>query len=214
MLWCVDVTRRGDISEELDAPAATQAAATQPGGPPDPLAVRRRGMHNPNSGVVWKFATTNWSKPGTRNWNLPGAERMNRTMATVAIDPATGLLFVADFSGFMHCLSARTGRHMWTYEMDSPTWGSPLVCDGKVYQGCENGFVYVLEAAGRERLIGRHDMDTVVYSTPVYANGVLYIMTRDKLFAIAEPRPKARPLTVPSTIPATTSATKPFTGVP
>ena len=65
-------------------------------------------------------------------------------------------------------------------------WGSPLICDGKVYQGSEDGFVRIYEVAKDVKKVGEYDMGSPVYSTPVYANGTLYIMSRDKLFAISD----------------------------
>lgn len=111
---------------------------------------------------------------------------MNRTMATCAIDPATGLLFVPDYSGFLHCLDARTGEHYWTDDTESAIWSSSLVCDGKVYQGSEDGFVRIYEAGKQRNKITEHDFASPIYNTVIYANGSLYVMTRDKLYAIAE----------------------------
>ena len=62
---------------------------------------------------------------------------MHRTCGTVAIKD--GLLFVADFSGLFHCLDAKTGMPYWTHDMLAAAWGSPLIVDGKVYVGDEDG---------------------------------------------------------------------------
>ena len=67
----------------------------------------------------------------------------------------------------------------------SPVWGSPLVADGKVYLGDADGDVAVLKAGTEMKKISVIDMGDSVYSTPVPANGVLYIMTRSELYAIA-----------------------------
>ena len=59
------------------------------------------------------------------------------------------------------------------------------MADGKVYLGDEDGDVAVLKAGKEMKKIAEIDMGNAVYSTPVPANGVLYIMTRSELFAIA-----------------------------
>ncbi|HUR45061.1 MAG TPA: PQQ-binding-like beta-propeller repeat protein, partial [Candidatus Saccharimonadales bacterium] len=64
---------------------------------------------------------------------------IHRTMASVSIDPSNGLLFVNDFSGFVHCMDAETGKVYWTHDMKAHMWGSTLVADGKVYVGDEDG---------------------------------------------------------------------------
>ena len=46
--------------------------------------------------------------------------------------------------------------------------------------------VRIFKVSKQKEKIVEHEMgDSPVYSTPVYANGTLYIMSRDKLFAIA-----------------------------
>jgi outer membrane protein assembly factor BamB len=71
--------------------------------------------------------------------------------------------------------------------MMAPVWGSPLVADGKVYLGDQDGDVAVLKAGPEIKKMAEIDMGSSVYSTPVPANGVLYIMTRSDLYAIAAP---------------------------
>ena len=69
--------------------------------------------------------------------------------------------------------------------MMAPVWGSPLVADGKVYLGDQDGDVAILKAGAQMQKIAEIDMKGSVYSTPVPANGVLYIMTTSDLYAIA-----------------------------
>jgi outer membrane protein assembly factor BamB len=69
--------------------------------------------------------------------------------------------------------------------MLAAVWGSPIVIGGKVYLGDEDGDVAVLEAAKEKKLLGEFNMGSSVYSTPVPANGVLFIANRSQLFALA-----------------------------
>jgi outer membrane protein assembly factor BamB len=100
---------------------------------------------------------------------------------------ADGFVYVADMKGILHCLEAKTGKPAWTYDMLAPVWGSPVVIDGRVYLGDQDGDVAVLKAGPEFKKLAEIDMAGSVYSTPVPANGVLYIMTRTDLFAIAAP---------------------------
>lgn len=109
--------------------------------------------------------------------------KIRRSLSTPAI--ADGLLYISDFSGFLHCLDIETGKPYWTFDALAAVWGSPLVADGKVYMGDEDGDVVVLEAGKELKKIAEINMGTSVYGTPVPANGVLYIMTRNALYAIA-----------------------------
>ncbi len=116
-------------------------------------------------------------------WHRGGAD-FHRTMSTVAI--ADGLLYVADLSGFLYCLDAETGRHFWTYDAFAAVWGSALVADGKVYLGDEDGDVAILRTGRKMELLAETNLGSAVYTTPVARDGVLFIATRTRLFALKE----------------------------
>jgi outer membrane protein assembly factor BamB len=111
-------------------------------------------------------------------------DKIRRSISTGAV--YNGLLFYADFSGFLHCLDVNTGQAYWTHDMLSAVWGSPMVINGKVYLGDEDGDVAVLEASKEKKLVAKMDMGSSVYATAVPANGALFIMNRNQLFALSE----------------------------
>jgi len=110
-------------------------------------------------------------------------DKIRRSISTAAI--YDGLLYYPDFSGFLHCLDAKTGKAYWTHDMFAAVWGSVLVADGKVYLGDEDGDVVVMQAGKEKKLIGEMNMGSSVYSSPVPANGVLFIMNRNQLYALS-----------------------------
>ncbi len=110
-------------------------------------------------------------------------DKIRRSISTGAV--YNGMVFYSDFSGFLHCLDAKTGKVYWTHDMLAAIWGSPMVIDGKVYLGDEDGDVAVLEAAKVKKVLGEYNMGSSVYSTAVPANGVLYIMNRNQIWALA-----------------------------
>lgn len=112
--------------------------------------------------------------------------KIDRSMSTVAIKD--GLLFTADFSGYIYCFDAKTGKLHWKHDSESNIWGSCLVADGKVYVGNESGKLMIFAASKDLKLISTVDMGTAIYSTPVAADGVLYVGTQTHLFAVASPK--------------------------
>jgi outer membrane protein assembly factor BamB len=139
-------------------------------------------VDNPNSGVVWKFT-------GAGDLNGNGKpdfeEEFHRSISTVAIK--NDLLFVPDFSGLFHCVDAQTGKHQWNYDMLAAAWGSAMICGDKVYVGDEDGDIAVFNLTKEQHdPLAEINMGNAVYSTPIVANGVLYIANKDKIFAIAE----------------------------
>jgi outer membrane protein assembly factor BamB len=111
-------------------------------------------------------------------------DKIRRSISTPAI--ADGLVFEADFSGFLHCLDAKTGVPYWVHDMFAAVWGSPMVIDGKLYLGDEDGDVVVMQAGKVKKVLSEMNMGSSVYSTIVPANGALFITNRNQLFALAE----------------------------
>jgi outer membrane protein assembly factor BamB len=119
---------------------------------------------NPDSGAVWHF------------------DELGRTLGNVAVH--NGLVVAVDLAGNVFCLEAATGRKLWKHDTNGQIWGSPLVADGKVYVGNEEGEVFILELTREKSLLFTAAFDVSVYSSPIFANGVLYIATNRELLAI------------------------------
>jgi outer membrane protein assembly factor BamB len=117
------------------------------------------------SGKVWQF------------------DKIRRSISTAAV--ADGLVYVADFSGYLHCLDARTGQEYWTHDVLAAVWSSPFVLDGRVYLGDEDGDVVVLQHGKELKVLHEMNMGSAVYGTVVPANGTLFINNRSQLFALA-----------------------------
>lgn len=111
-------------------------------------------------------------------------DKIRRSISTGALHD--GILYYSDFSGFLHAVDALTGKAYWTHDMLAAIWGSPMVIDNKVYLGDEDGDVVVMQAGKQKKLLAEMNMGSSVYSTPVPANGTLFIMNRNQLWALAE----------------------------
>ncbi len=105
---------------------------------------------------------------------------IERSMATAGV--ADGLVYVNDISGKLHCLDAQTGEKVWIYDAQKETWGGPLVADGKLYFGNTKEFC-ILEAGRELRVLGTIRLGAPIYSTPIAANGTLYVATSQYLWA-------------------------------
>lgn len=128
---------------------------------------------NPNSGLVWEYLGT-----GDRD-----EDRLHATLSSVVIHK--GLVFVPDTSGFLHCVDAVTGRGLWVHNLWGNVFSSPLIVGDRVYMPGESG-VLVFAVSRQKQLIAERDTNNFVESSPTYANGTLFLMTRDKLYAIGE----------------------------
>lgn len=109
---------------------------------------------------------------------------LTRTLSSAAV--SGDKVYISDLNGFLYCLDLETGKLLWKHDTLAALWGSPTVIDGKVYLGDEDGDVVVLEDSRELKVLAENTVGNAAYTTPVAANGVLYIANRNELFAIAE----------------------------
>lgn len=152
-LCCIDPTKEGDVSSELEDGNG-------------------EGKPNPNSGLIWEFLPVH-----PRN-------RKHRAMSSVAIHDS--LVIAPEKKGIVHCLDAQTGTEYWTHDAHSGTYGSPLIVDDKVYIATEDGDVLIFALAKRKIVLAEHRFNYAIQCSPVFANGVLYVMTQKSLYAIQD----------------------------
>jgi outer membrane protein assembly factor BamB len=176
-LWCIDATKRGDVSPELVFDKAGQPAPPRRVQAADPSAgdvVRT----NPKSAAVWHYTGFDANGDG----KLDFKESMHRTLGMAVVKD--DLLVIADLAGLVHCLDAKTAKVHWTYDMMSALWGTPLLADGKIFIGDEDGDVAVFELSPKLKLLAKNSVGEAVYTTPIAANGTLFVSTRGHLIAI------------------------------
>jgi len=175
-LWCIDPTRRGDASPTLvfnkKDPKTPIPYKREQACEPDKGDFER---DNENSALVWHYVGNNPKK---------FEETMHRTISAVAIK--NNLLFITDESGLVHCIDAKTGKAYWTHDMLASSWSTPLIVGDHVYVADLDGDITVFKLAKEKDQVSEQNMGTSVYTTPVVANGVLFIATFNTLYAIAD----------------------------
>ncbi|MDP7019106.1 MAG: PQQ-binding-like beta-propeller repeat protein [Pirellulaceae bacterium] len=179
-LWCLDPTKRGDVSSQLAVKEDARDTIIEPRRMQAVIAEQGEvAIDNPNSSVVWHY--TRYDQNGDGEYDFE--EEMHRSCGTVAIK--NDLLFIADFSGLFHCLDAKTGKVHWTYDMFAAAWSSALIVENHVYIGDEDGDVAVFDLTTKaHEPIAEINMGNSVYSAPIVANNVLFIASKTHLFAI------------------------------
>lgn len=156
-IYRVDATKTGDVSH-----------------------VKPDGSPNENSAQIWHHGGVDEDGSLT---GRKGELLFRRTISTVAVHD--GLVYAPDLSGFLHCLDFKTGERYWEYDAFAAIWGSPMVVDGKVYLGDEDGDLVILNASKEEtpedEIITKL-FDSSIYSTPTVANGKMYVSDRSRLY--------------------------------
>ncbi|HEV8058735.1 MAG TPA: PQQ-binding-like beta-propeller repeat protein [Gemmataceae bacterium] len=162
-LWCIDISKTGNLSPVDDI--------WDPGHP-----------KNRTSGLVWHYGGSIDPKSGSAS---APKYAFGRSMSTCAVQG--GLVYAADLGGTLHCLDAKTGSKYWQHDLGDAVWGSPYWVDGKIYIGNMGGQVHVFAHGKAKQLLDTVEMGEPVSTAPVAANGVLYVMTATRLYAMAKP---------------------------
>jgi outer membrane protein assembly factor BamB len=166
-LWCIDI---GKEPKNLDRDLSPVNDNFDP-----------HAALNKDSALVWHFGGENPTK-------RPRRYHFGRTISACAVHD--GLVYAAEYDGWLHCLDARTGEKHWDHDMEADTWCSPYWVDGKVHLGNENGEMFVFEHGKKKKLLNTIDMNGGLIRDPVVAsNGVLFLITENpcKLYAFRAP---------------------------
>jgi outer membrane protein assembly factor BamB len=139
------------------------------------VAIGQSPIHGPGQGMLSCLDAAT----GKEIWT---GKEVDRSIVDVAIHE--GLAYISDFSGRLHCFDAETGRHYWQHELEGGVWcASPVVANGKVYVSTEKSILWVLKADREKEVISRSRLRSMGI-TPVVQDGVFYLPTQKRLFAL------------------------------
>ena len=82
-------------------------------------------------------------------------------------------------------VDADTGQVYWVHDMGAETWGGALVADGKLYIGNKRRF-FIMAAGKEPKVLSQLSLGSPAYSTPITANGVVYVASQRYLWAVAQ----------------------------
>ncbi len=116
---------------------------------------------------------------GDVRWRYDG---LRRSISTPAV--ARGMVLAPDYDGVLHAVDAKTGAPLWTHDTGAHIWGSPLVVGSKLYLGNEDGILTVLKVGKKPKVLAEVQLPAPIYSSPVLADGVLYVATQTQLYAV------------------------------
>ena len=116
---------------------------------------------------------------GEKIWE---SRRAGRSLSNAVIE--NGLLYIADYNGWLHCFEAETGELVWQHELEAGVWSaSPVVVDNKVYISTEKNILWVLQAGREKKVLSRSRLKSMAI-TPTVHKGVFYFPTQKRLFAL------------------------------
>ena len=110
--------------------------------------------------------------------------RIHQSIGGLAIQK--DLVIAADIEGFVHCYDAKTGKAYWHHDTLSLSYGSPLIIRNRIYLGVEDGEIRILALSKKKTRIAQRYFRSSIETPPVFANGTLFVASRNRLHAIQE----------------------------
>ena len=80
-------------------------------------------------------------------------------------------------SGF-HCIDRKTGKRIWVFRTRGKVDSSPVIADGKVIVGSDDGNLYVVSLDDGKKLWS-YEIGEPVIAAPAIANGKIIIGAED-----------------------------------
>jgi outer membrane protein assembly factor BamB len=94
------------------------------------------------------------------------------------------LIFMANDSGIVTCLEAKTGETVWKDRLDGSYSASPLGAGNRVYFFSEEGKTTVIEAARTFKILAQNFLDGTFMASPAVAGNALFLRTATHLYRI------------------------------
>jgi outer membrane protein assembly factor BamB len=131
------------------------------------IAARPDGRGNVTSThVVWKAARGVPNKP--------------------SVMLAGDLIFMANDSGLLTCVDAKTGEAVWKDRLDGSYSASPIFAGGRVYFFSEEGKTTVIEAGRTFKVLAQNFVDGSFMASPAVAGNALFLRTATHIYRIEE----------------------------
>ena len=93
-------------------------------------------------------------------------------------------IFLWSDQGVVTCCEASTGKQIWQERVGGKYFGSPVCVGGRLYCMSADGDVAIVAASPAYELLGRQSLGDPSHSTPAVSDGVMYLRTFTKLFAL------------------------------
>ena len=134
-------------------------------------------------------------------WNVDG---FTGGYASPAIHE--GILYHADNSANLTAFDAKTGEQLWLHNLGIAQKASPVIADGKAYVADVDGKFHILKLNGRqepevldvEEFKNADGSATQINGSPAVANGRVFLMTTNNLYAIGEKRSAGKSSAAPA----------------
>ena len=121
-------------------------------------------------------------------------------------------IYFVDNGGILFAFDAKTGKQLWTEKLGTIQKSSPVLADGKLYVGTENGKFYIIRPhADKAEVLDSDQLGTegnpeAIIAAPAVARGRVYVVTMAAMYALG---PKSTTGSTAAAVPASSSPAPP-----
>jgi outer membrane protein assembly factor BamB len=104
-------------------------------------------------------------------------------------------LYSVDNGAILGAFDLKTGAEVWRKTLGTLQKGSPVLADGKLYIGTENGKFFILRPSAKgvevldEDVVGEAGSPDPILASPIVADGRVYVTSMERVYAIGTHRP-------------------------
>jgi outer membrane protein assembly factor BamB len=174
-IWSVEVSKRAILNSAIVR---------------DNVAYVTHGEENMDTTEMGMVAAIDATRTGTLaadafRWKVHG---FLPTFASPVMDAER--LYTMDNGAIVGAFDLKTGQRLWTKTLGTLQKGSPVLADGKLYVGTENGKFFILRPSQSgvevldEDLLGSASEPEAIVASPIVADGRVYVASMENLYAI------------------------------
>jgi outer membrane protein assembly factor BamB len=180
-IWSIDVSKRAILNSAIVR---------------DNVAYVTHGEENIDTTEMGLIAAVDATKTGTLGadafkWRTQG---FLPTFASPVMDGER--LYTMDNSAIVGAFDLKTGARLWEKTLGTLQKGSPVLADGKLYVGTENGKFFILRPSATgvevldEDLLGTAQAPEPIIASPIVADGRVYVTSMEATYAIGKRVPR------------------------
>ena len=130
-----------------------------------------------------RLSRTTWTRPAE---GAPRGTRWyyERTRGQYNIDGSR--IYQIDNSSHLRAFDTDTGKELWELPLSTLQKAPPVLADGKIYVGNEEGLITVIRAGDTFEVLAENDLADYMLSSPAISDSRIFLRTEHFLYAIGK----------------------------
>lgn len=116
-------------------------------------------------------------------WKMQDELSQNHALSPVIKD---GLIYTVNTRNSMMCISAATGKVVWSQHMRSSFHSSPVYADGKIWFFSVKGEAIAIKSGTKYDIAAQNQLDSGIWATPAFLRNSAIVRTEKSLYMIGQ----------------------------